>query len=162
MSERDIIYRILPPAMILTTVERQPEEYPYPPDVYIREVERRELAGVEINYDELNITIGSCTVEIVHGETEYGQCFRAFRIVAINDMRAMEYADNCYPIFLIPDNTIRGTLTVDDGQSWWRYVIDKWYDDDETRDHDIEYDDPPDLVPALALLFRPHVRDLDM
>ena len=74
----------------------------------------------------------------------------------------MEYADNRYPIFLIPDNTIRGTLTVDDGQSWWRYVIDKWYDDGKTRDHDIEYDDPPDLVPALALLFRPHVRDLDM
>lgn len=41
-------------------------------------------------------------------------------------------------------------------------MIDKWYDDDKTRDHDIEYDDPPDLVPALALLFRPHVRDLDM
>lgn len=162
MTEHEITYRIYPPGRVHTEIERDPEEYPYPPDVRIAWAERKEYSNIDLSYDDLSVAIESCVVEIVHGETEYGQCFRAYRITKIEGLRAIEYASNHYPIFLTPNNMIRGTLIVDDGRDWWRYIIDKWYDCDKTRDHDIGYDDPPDLVPALALLFKPYLRDPDM
>lgn len=157
MTDNDIIYCIYPPGQVCTEIERELDEYPYPPDVHIEWVERKEYECIDLSYEDVAVIIDHCKIELVHGETKYGQCFRSYRILTIDGMRVMTYPCHHYPIFLIPDNMIKGTLLVDDGRERHRYIIDRWYDCDKTRNHDIHYNDPPDIVPALALLFRPYL-----
>ena len=44
MTEHEITYRIYPPGRVHTEIERDPEEYPYPPDVRIAWAERKEYS----------------------------------------------------------------------------------------------------------------------
>lgn len=155
----NISYYLRPPATINLCVDHAPDVYANPPKVMIDSISRVEIGDIELPLSNLMVSIASCQVEIIEGQTDGGQIFRAFRIIGLSGLTAEEYDCNDYPVFLKSHNYVRGTLSVDDGHAYYRYIVDRWYGDDILRIADDSYADPPDVIPALALEFMPSVRE---
>lgn len=157
--ENNIGCYLRPHATINLCVDHVPDTYANPPKIRIHSLSRVEIGSIELPLSNLRVRIASCQVEIIEGQTDAGQVFRAFRIIGFSGAEAEEYDCNDYPIFLKPHNYIKGTLSIDDGHAYNRYIVDRWYDSEMLRRADESYADPPDVIPALAMECLPSVRE---
>lgn len=159
-SDHEIEYILRRATTISTEIDYEPE-LPYPPDIFICDVFRRQIQDVQIAYADMAVAINRCTVELVYGKTDIGEVFRAYRICKIDSLTATDYPDHKYPVYLECANECLGELIVRDGDNAWYYLIDRWYMTETEAYFADNFETDPDLLAAIHQMTIPLLRQSD-
>lgn len=127
-------------------------------EIYVMDARRQIIRNLEIPYADFMARIEECTVEIIYGQAYSDVFFRAYRIIALKHMDAIEYQNHRYTAFLLCKNQFLGTFTVRYGSSAWYYIVDRWYNSEEDM-LCAEADTAPDLLGALYLMTKLELRN---
>lgn len=160
MDAKNETITLLPPACIDLGVHYYQPLLPFEPDVEVLSCDSRVLHDVQVDYMDADVSIEKCEVEIIDCRTEYGQCFRGYRLVSLEGMNAKTRILPPSEESGIPNAEVKGVLVIEDFWGRRAYIIDRWYDTQKEKNHDLDYDSSPDLIAALHLLTRPIIRGM--
>lgn len=160
MNAKEQKITLMPPACIDMGVHFYQPLLPFEPDVEVVSSTNKELREVMVNYLDADVQIEKCEVEIVDCRTEYGQCFRAYRLLSLEGLSARTHILPASEEGGLPNAEIKGVVVIEDYWGRRPYIIDRWYDTEKERDHDLDYDTSPDLIAAMHLLTRPVLRGI--